>query len=62
LVLKYASNERPRYFKDKKETLQPRILAKPSTLMAFPTGTNSGLAILIFKSKTASKHRNKARK
>jgi hypothetical protein len=41
LALKEAPRRRPRYFKGKKETTQPKLLASPSTLLALPTRTNS---------------------
>jgi hypothetical protein len=62
LALKEAPKGRPRYFIGKYETLQPKILAKPSTLLIKPTRTNSELAKLIFRPETASKHKNKHHK
>jgi hypothetical protein len=44
-----------KYFIGKKDTLEPKILAIPSTLMTLPMGTNSDLARLILKPKTPSK-------
>jgi hypothetical protein len=43
-----------KYFIGKKYTLEPKILAIPSTLMTLPMGTNSDLARLILKPKTPS--------
>jgi hypothetical protein len=57
LVLNKAPKERPKYFIGKEDTLQPKILARTSTLITFPTGTNSDLARLILKPETASKHK-----
>ena len=44
-----------KYFIGKKDTLEPKMLAIPSTLMTLPMGTNSDLARLILKPKTPSK-------
>jgi hypothetical protein len=55
LALKGAPNKRPRYFKGREETLQPKIPAKSSILTTLPTGTSTDLARLIFKPETASK-------
>jgi len=60
LVLKKASNRRPRYFIGKKETPHPKILANPKTLLTLPTRTNYDLAIFILKLEIALKHKNKA--
>jgi hypothetical protein len=59
LALKGAPKERPRYFIGKGDTVQPRILVRLSTLLTLPTGTNSYLLRLIFKTET-SKHKKKA--
>jgi hypothetical protein len=56
LALKGAPKERPRYFIGKGDTVQPRILVRLSTLLTLPTGTNSYLLRLIFKTET-SKHK-----
>jgi Leucine-rich repeat (LRR) protein len=61
LALKEAPNGRLRYFVGNEETLQPKIQAKPSTLLTLPTGTNFDLSKLIFKPEIA-KHKNKHRK
>jgi hypothetical protein len=60
LALKEIPKRRMRYFIGKEDTVQPRILAKPSTLLTLPTGTNFDLLRLIFKLETTSKHKNKA--
>jgi hypothetical protein len=57
-----ALKERPNYFIGKEDTLQPKMLAIPSTLMTLPTGTNSDLARLILKPESPSKHKNEQRK
>jgi hypothetical protein len=59
LALNEAPKGRPRYFIGKDDTLQPKILAKPSTLMTLPIGASFDLAKLIFKVETTSKHKNK---
>jgi hypothetical protein len=59
LALKEAPKGRPRYFIGKDDTVQPKILAKPSMLLIKLTGTNYDLAKLIFKPKTTSKRKNK---
>jgi hypothetical protein len=60
IALKGALNGRLRYFIGKGDAVHPRILARPSTLLTLPTGTNSDLMRLIFNLETASKHKNKA--
>jgi len=62
LALKGAPNDRPRYLKGKEDTLQPKILANPTTLLTLPTRTKFDLAKLTFKLDTASKHKNNTRK
>jgi hypothetical protein len=57
LTLNKAPKGIPRLFLGKQETLQPKILARPSMLVTFPTGTNYDLAKLIVKPKTASEHK-----
>jgi hypothetical protein len=64
---RFALNEaaigKPKYFIGKEKTLQPKMLAKPPTLLTLPMGgTNSDLAKLILKPETASKHKNKQHK
>jgi hypothetical protein len=61
-ALNEAPSGRPTYFIGREETLQPKMLAKPSTLLTLPWGTNSDLAKLILKPKTISKHKNKQHK
>jgi len=61
-ALKEAPKGIPRYFIDKDNTLQPKILVKPNILSIKPTQINSDLAKLIFKPEIASKHKNKQRK
>jgi hypothetical protein len=62
LALKGAPHRRPKYFKGKKDTAQPRIVANPSTLCTLYRGTKSNLARLFFKLDTISKHKKKAYK
>jgi hypothetical protein len=59
MALKESPTGSPRYFKVKEETLQPMILARPSTLLTLLTRTNLDVAMLILKLDTASKHKNK---
>jgi hypothetical protein len=59
LALNKSPSGRPRYFKGREETVQPKMLAKPSTLLTLPMGTNSDLARLILSPEIALKHRNK---
>jgi len=59
LALKGAPNERPRYLKEERKLRTPKMPAKSSTLTTSPTGTNTDLAKLIFKSEIASKNKKK---
>jgi hypothetical protein len=49
LALKEAPKGRPRYFIGKVDTLEPKILAKPSTFITLPIGTNFHLTRLILR-------------
>jgi hypothetical protein len=49
LVLKGAPNGRPRYFKGREETPQPKMPARSSILSTRPTRTKTDLSKLIFK-------------
>jgi len=62
LAIKGGPSRRPRYFKGREETPQPKIPAKSSILTTLPTGTSIDLAILIFKPEIASKNKNKKTK
>jgi hypothetical protein len=52
VALNAVPNGRPRYFIGREETLQPKMLARPSMLMTLPMGTDFDFARLILKHET----------